>query len=138
MNDKNIKYYVNKKAGVVKGYYSFNTNDFIEEINALSRKSFAEQHLFVEPTNALQGDKAFKTIVIKASAHCHCNDVFDENIGMKIVRNKIIKKYYLQKIKFFEQFSNCVENLNERIVESLTCAVTGLADISDQLEELEN
>lgn len=103
--DKKVIYYINKEKRTIC------CKKFVNEFENIN---FASSNLGIYAFGVnFNAKKNFgmKTEYI-AKAHCHIDDEWDEEKGMKIALNKVLYKYYKDKVKAFKILKQLTEKLD--------------------------
>ena len=101
-----IKYYCMPEAGKVVGVLSGCQDDVINKIDKICADTgfdFWADERFIMPR------------IFKAEAIVKEGDVYDEEEGKKIVREKIMKRYYASRDKRIDLFKCMLINLNRKV-----------------------
>lgn len=72
-----------------------------------------------------------------AKAHCHIDDEWNEEKGMKIALNKVLYKYYKDKVKAFKILKQLTEELDNDMSKYLLRQVASLKKKENFLKSIE-
>lgn len=119
MKRSEIEYIINKEkrtvVAIMKGCRHDAYEDIIKtlhnnNITTFATQSFWELEYFISDT-------------YRGKAHCSEEDTWDEEIGKRIARSRMLKKYYKAKIRVFDRVKNNLTKSLEGILNSENYAV---------------
>lgn len=128
--DKKVIYYINKEKRTIC------CKKFVNEFENIN---FASSNLGIYAFDAnfsFRKNLGMKTEYV-AKACCHIDDKWDEEKGMKIALNKVLYKYYKDKVKAFKNLKKLTEELDYDMSKYLLRQVTNLKKKENFLKNIE-
>lgn len=128
--DSNIYYYIDENRGTVVA--AVNRKDIIEEVFCclvkhnipIYDKIYHKLYEEIEP------------FTYKAVAICSEKDEFDEEVGKKYARNRVLKKYYKARLAIFEKIADELSRQIDYIEDQMNYSWTSYNRYSEQNQKV--